>query len=223
VRWLLLALAVTTTANDLTYFYAFRLTSVANASVAHQLVSVFLLFLAPLLLKERTKKNEWISLAVAFTGILIIFGSGVSVASKDVLGITLGVISALCYALFVMIYHYLPPRGYTISFMNFWRYALSTAILLPFIPRFGGFGVIRENPWSLIAFGLLFAVIASGIHHLGISRTRPLHVSIIGKSEPVIATVYAFFFLHQVPTLFTFVGGTLIIGASVWLAFEKQN
>src|SRR5271154_768213 len=34
-KWLLLALAVTTTGCDLSYFWAFRLTSVANATVAH--------------------------------------------------------------------------------------------------------------------------------------------------------------------------------------------
>ncbi len=222
-KWLLLALAITTTANDLTYFYAFRLTSVANASVAHQLVSIFLLFLAPLFLNERTKKSEWISLAIALLGIIILFGPGISVSKSDTLGIALGVLSALFYALFVLIYRYMPSQGYTVSFMNFWRYTLSTAMLLPLIPYFGGFGVIRENLWGLLAFGILFAVIASGIHNLGISRTRPLHVSIIGKSEPVIATIYAFFFLQQTPTLYALIGGTLIIGASVWLAFQKQN
>ncbi len=222
-KWLLLALAITTTANDLTYFYAFRLTSVANASVAHQLVSIFLLFLAPLFLNIRTKKSEYISLAIALLGIVILFGPGMSISQNDMLGIGLGILSALFYALFVLIYRYLPSQGYTISFMNFWRYTLSTAMLLPFIPYFGGFGVIHENFWSLLAFGMLFAVIASGIHNLGISRTHPLHVSIIGKSEPVIATVYAFFFLNQTPTLSAIIGGTLIIGASVWLAFREQN
>ncbi len=222
-KWLLLALAVTTTANDLTYFYAFRSTSVANASVAHQLVSIFLLFLAPLFLNERTKKNEWISLAVALIGIIVLFGPGMSISQSDTLGIALGVLSALFYALFVLIYRYMPSQGYTISFMNFWRYTLSTAMLLPFIPYFGGFGVIYENFGSLLAFGMLFAVIASGIHNLGISRTRPLHVSIIGKSEPVIATIYAFFFLQQTPTLSAIIGGTLIVGVSMWLAFQEQN
>lgn len=222
-KWLLLALAITTTANDLVYFWAFRLTSVANASVAHQLVSVFLLFLAPLLLHERTKKNEWLSLAVALLGIIVLFGGGISITSKDALGISLGIASALFYALFILIYRYMPTQGYTVDFMNFWRYALSTAMLLPVIPFFGGFGVIYQNFWSLAAFGLIFAVIASRIHHLGISQTRPLHVSIIGKSEPVIATAYAFFFLRQTPTLSALIGGTLIVGASLWLAFDKRG
>ncbi|MDO8537017.1 MAG: DMT family transporter [bacterium] len=221
--WLLLALALATTANDLVYFWAFRLTSVANASVAHQLVSVFLLFLAPLFLGDKTKKNEWITLAIALVGVFILFGSRITLSSNDTLGIILGLSSALFYALFVLIYRYMPTQGYTIDFMNFWRYTLSTAILLPFIPYFGGFRVLYQNFWSLAAFGILFAVIASRIHNLGISRTRPLHVTIIGKSEPVIATFYAFLFLGQIPPLSALLGGALIIGASVWLAKDSKG
>ena len=226
VKWLLLALAITTTANDLVYFYAFRLTSVANASVAHQLVSIFLLFLAPLFLGERTKKSEWIALAFALPGVFILFGPGINVSAsaQDILGITLGVLSALFYALFILIYRSLSKhKEYTMSFVNFWRYTLSTVILLPFLPYFGGFSVIRENAVSLLAFGLLFAVIASGIHNLGIMRTRSLHVSIIGKSEPVIATAYAFLFLGQNPPVSAIIGGILIIGASTWLAMQRKD
>ncbi len=222
-KWLLLALAITTTANDLAYFWAFRLTSVANASVAHQLVSVFLLFLAPLFLREKTKKNEWIALVIALAGVFVLFGPGIALSSNDTLGIVLGLLSALFYALFILIYRYLPRQGYTVDFMNFWRYTLSTAMLLPVIPYFGGFHVIYQNFWSLAAFGMLFAVIASRIHNLGISRTRPLHVSIIGKSEPVIATLYAFLFLRQVPTASAILGGILIVGASLWLALRKTE
>ncbi|MEK9180431.1 MAG: DMT family transporter [Patescibacteria group bacterium] len=221
--WLLIALALTTTANDLVYFWAFRLTSVANASVAHQLVSVFLLFLAPLLLREKTKKNEFIALAIALLGVFILFGPGLSLSSQDTLGIALGLLSALFYALFILIYRYMPTQGYTVDFMNFWRYTIATAILLPVIPYAGGFRPLYDNFWSLIIFGAIFAVIASRIHNLGIAQTRPLHVSIIGKSEPVIATVYAFLFLSQTPTFTAIIGGALIIGSSLWLALREPE
>jgi drug/metabolite transporter (DMT)-like permease len=76
-------LAATTTANDLTYFYAFRFTSVANAAVAHQMVSVFLLLLAPHFLKERTNRNEWIALAIALLGVLILFSREIVFSRSD--------------------------------------------------------------------------------------------------------------------------------------------
>ncbi|HXE43358.1 MAG TPA: DMT family transporter, partial [Candidatus Baltobacteraceae bacterium] len=118
---------------------------------------------------------------------------------------------------------YMPRLGYSVDFMNFWRYTISTLLLLPVIAVTGGFGVLVHSFWPLAAFGLLFAVIASRIHNIGIAHTRPLHVSIIGKSEPVFATLYAFLFLNQIPPMTAIIGGALIIGASLWLALNEEK
>jgi drug/metabolite transporter (DMT)-like permease len=220
---LLLLLAVTTTANDLAYFYAFRFTSVANAAVSHQLVSVFLLFLAPYFLKEKTVRKEWIALAIALIGIVILFGPGIAISRHDTIGIVLGLLSAFFYASFILIYRYMPKLGYTLDFMNFWRYAISTVMLLPLILLTSDITIFMQNFWYLAAFGILFTVIASRIHTVGIAHTRSLHVSIIGKSEPVIATVYALLFLSQIPPVTAIIGGILIVGASLWLALSEEK
>ena len=81
----------------------------------------------------------------------------------------------------------------------------------------------RDDLALLVAFGILFAVIASGIHNLGISRTRSLHASILGKSEPVFAIIYAWIFLSEGPSMRTVIAGVLIIGASTWLALRAHK
>jgi hypothetical protein len=81
------------------------------------------------------------------------------------------------YASFILIYRYMPKLGYTVDVMNFWRYAISTAVLLPMILHTGAFAILLQNFWRLTAFGVLFAVIATRIHTLGIARTRPLHLT----------------------------------------------
>jgi len=222
---LLAALAVTATLNDLCYFFAFTATSVANAAVAHQSVSVFLLVLAPLLLRERTRKNEWVALIVSLAGIATLYSNqiGTSGSTIHLVGITLGVLSGLFYAFLIVLYRTIPDpgRGITISVTNFWRYSMSSALLIPVVP-FMGLGELRSNEiLPLIGFGLIFAVIASGIHNYGISKTRSLHVSILGKSEPVFAALYAVVILYELPTIQAVIGGTLIVGSSLWLALKK--
>lgn len=222
---LLAALAVTATLNDLCYFFALTTTTVANAAVAHQSVSVFLLIFAPLLLRERTRKEEWIALVVSLAGIVALFSNqlGGSGDKPHLLGIALGVLSGLFYALLIVLYRTIPNsnRGVTISVVNFWRYAMSSMLLLPFLSwmKLGELRGLDAIP--LVGFGLAFAVIASGIHNYGISRTRSLHVSILGKSEPVFAILYAFLFLRESPPIQVVLGGTLIIGSSLWLALKK--
>ena len=225
--FLLFALAVVAILNDLCYFYAFTLTSVANAAIAHQSVSLFLIVLAPFLLKEHTRKEEWVALIFSFAGIVILYSNqlGAAVNGRELIGITLGIASGGFYALLIVLYRILSnkERGISINVVNFWRYLMSTILLLPFIALIPNLMWETSDISTLVGFGLVFAVIASGIHTYGVSKTRSLHVSIIGKSEPVFAIIYAFLFLHESPTVEAIVGGSFIIGSSLWLTARKEK
>lgn len=225
---LLFALAVVAILNDLCHFFALTITSVANAAVAHQSVSLFLLVLAPIFLGEKTRKAEWIALGVSLTGIAVLYSNqiGASTSKVHLLGITLGVASGLFLAFLIVLYRMIPDtsRGITISVVNFWRYAMSSVLLLPIVPLMKLGELQSRDIIPLAVFGIVFAVIASGIHNYGISKTRSLHVSILGKSEPVFAVVYAALFLEEHPPMQAVVGGILITGSSLWLAFiGKEN
>lgn len=222
--WLFLGFVAVALGNDLTYFMAFRMTSIANVAFSHQMVSVFLLFFAPLFLAERTTKKEWVALFVSLCGLLVLYFPGFALQSmRDIEGISFGLFSALCYALLIVCYRKLTERGLSIREINFWRFSLSTVAVLPFVFVFGGLRTSPENLLVLLVFGLLFAVIASGMHNYAIAHTRSLHVSIIGKSEPIIAALYAFLWLNETPTASILIGGALILGSSVWLAFQKEK
>lgn len=219
---LLISLSIVALGNDLSYFLAFRNTSVANAALGHQMVSIFLLILAKVFLKELTRFKEYIALIFSLAGILIIYYRGLSINhAGDILGISLSLLSALFYAFLIIHYRYL-SRKLSITTINFLRYSLSSILLLPVALAFSGFNFSSSNLPVLIIFGFLFAVVASGIHNFGMSKTKALHVSIIGKSEPVIAIFYGFLFLHEIPSWEVIIGGSLIIGSSLFLALREN-
>ena len=126
------------------------------------------------------------------------------------------------YALLIVLYRHLPARGFSISFINMWRYTISSVVLLPFVLTSPGFALSYKNVLLVAAFGILFAGIATALHTFGISKTRALHAAIIGKSEPVIASIYALIFLQALPGIYTLFGGALIVGAGAWLALQKH-
>lgn len=221
---LLFLLAAVALGNDYSYWLAFRFTTIANAAVAHQMVSAFLLVFAPIFLREKTRRSEWIALAFSLVGVVILYGNGFSAHASDGWGVTLGLFSALCYALLIILYRRIPAGGLSVVTVNVWRFGFSSFVLLPLLFLSGAFSAFTPRVLAPLAlFGLLFAVIASGIHNYAISKTRALHVSIIGKSEPVIAALYAFWILGETPSAHTLLGGLLIIGSSVWLAFQKEG
>jgi drug/metabolite transporter (DMT)-like permease len=221
---LLVLLALVASAQDLVYFCAFRLTTVANAAIAHQMVSVFLLILAPWLLQERTRRSEWIALAFSLCGLVILYsGHTISVNTKDSAGISLSLLSAFLYAMLIVLFRHINRLGLSIVTLSFWRYFLSTLLLVPIV-----FTSIHWTPHGpdllwLGLFGVLFAVIGTWLHILGINQTRALHVSILGKSEPVFAALYAFIFLKEWLTINEILGGLLIIGSSIFLAFLSES
>lgn len=221
--FLFLSLAVVALGNDLSYFIAFRQTTVANATLGHQMVSVFLLFLTGVFLGERTQPKEYLALLFSLIGIGIIFYPRLSLqSSQDILGISLSVLSAIFYAFLIIHYRYL-SRKFPITTINFFRYSFSTLLLLPMTAVFKNFHFTNFDLGVLLIFGFLFAVVASGIHNFGISKTKALHVSIIGKSEPVITIFYAFLFLKETPSLEVIFGGALIIISSLFLSLEKPK
>ena len=225
-KLLLVALAIVALANDLAYFLAFSLTTVANAAVAHQMVSAFLLVFAPLFLGEKTGRNEWIALGLAVIGTAVLYSNGLVLGQDHLMGITLGLVSAVFYALLIILYRILPDeeRGRTISVVNSWRFGLSIIILLPIL---GGSGMLDKMNWGMLwplaVFGFLFAFVASGIHNVGLSKARVLHSSILGKSEPIFAAIYAASFLGEIPGWQTTIGGVLIIGSAFWLALDTKE
>ena len=220
---LLSVLTFVALANDLLYFSALRLTKVANAALPHQMSDLFLIFLAPLLLHKKTVRHEWGTLALSLLGLIIIYRKSLEIqSSTDILGITLAFLSTFFVSLVIILYQYLPKLGLTLTAINFWRYTLSTIVLLPFMFIYGGFNLTYQDLPPLLLFGLIFAGIASGINTYGISKTRPLHASIILKSESVIASFYAFLFLKEIPSTETFIGGALIIGSALWLTLNHS-
>lgn len=221
-------LAILAVVHDFAYFFSFHLTSVANASVGHQTVSLFLLFFAPYFLNEKTNKNEWIAVAIGLLGTIVLFCDAHQQvnAFQNSEGIALSIFSGLLYALLIVLYRYLQNKiDLTVRTINFFRYIISVMILLPFLSLLGKFSWNPQVVWVLLAFGLLYAVIASGMQQLSMKWSRVLHISVIGKSEPAFATLYAFLFLKEVPHWNAIIGGTMIVGTSLWLVtlMKKEN
>ncbi len=221
---LLVSLAATAILNDLFYFSAFRLTTIANAAFSHQMVSVFMLVLAPLFLGEKTRRHEWLALLISILGMFFLYQGGISLKDANhLVGITYGLISAVFYALLVILYRHLPTLGLSINTINAWRYSLSSLALFPFFAASGTLNLAPANLFALAAFGTFFAVIASGIHTYGISITKAIHATIIGKIEPVFAVIYAYVFLGEQPGLYAIIGGALIMVSSLWIALRKEK
>jgi drug/metabolite transporter (DMT)-like permease len=183
-----------------------------------------MLGLAPWLLREQTQKSEWIAFVFSIVGLGILYtGSFGGSGMDDILGITLGVLSAFCLAVLFVMYRLLAREALRVATINFWRHLISTIILVPIILSVEKVSYAPAQISVLIIFGFLFALVASGINNFALMRSRGLHATIIAKSEPVFAGIYAFLIFGEKPTIQLLLGGALIVASGIWLATQKKD
>jgi drug/metabolite transporter (DMT)-like permease len=124
------------------------------------------------------------------------------------MGILFALGSGVMYAFTLIAYKKL-LQNLNVYVVNFYRFLISTIILLPVI--FIEPITRQADILLLIGFGVLFAVLAVSLHTHGIKRIKVQHAGILGYLEPVAGTLYAILLLSEVPTIFTLAGGALII------------
>ena len=214
----LVAMAALDTSALLLFFISTRLTSVA--------VAVFLIFLAPLwvavlaprMLRQRTDRIVWPAMALAMGGLALIvvppaLGEELQLSAA---GLAAGFASSLFLAGFMMVVSELRRRGLRSVTIVLSECSLDAALLLPvFLWLTWGPGPGPTTP-DLVA-GLILGTLCTAFTYVlwteGVGLVPVQHVPILGYVEPMLAPLYAYVLLGEVPAGWTVAGGFLIVAA----------
>jgi drug/metabolite transporter (DMT)-like permease len=75
---------------------------------------------------------------------------------------------------------------------------------------------LDDKAWlAAVVMGVFCTAIPYTLWIVGTKRVRVEHVTILGYIEPVAGPLYAVFLVGQLPTLWTVVGGVMILGAGL--------
>ena len=223
-----LGISATLAANLILYFLAIRYTGVAVAIFLSYLAPVYLAFVAPRVLKERTERIVYVALAVGLAGMALILVpglvlEGVKLSAPGLLcGLGAGVLYAI-YLLFAKILRGLNVRSTAVVFT---QSAFTAAVMLvPGLLAVGaaqytytGVDLLMAALLGLITTAFSFSLFMDGLHYI-----RVQHAGIMAYLEPVSAPLYALVFLGQRPSVWTIVGGALIVGAGVLVVLYARG
>lgn len=211
-RLLLLFSGIMLALNWISLFYAFKLTTIANAVLVTYTYPIMVALLAPIFLGEKLEFATIVSLILSVLGMVFIISPGnFSLQARDLHGILLALVSAATYAILVIaakkMLHHL--TSYAIMFYE----ALVVAIVLsPFV--FVQPGPATLSAWLLLALlGVVHGTLALNLYFSGLRVVKTQRASILTYLDPVSATVFATLFLGEKPVLLTVVGGVLIVAA----------
>ena len=190
--------------NNLAFFYAFQNTTIANAVLTHYTAPIIVAFLAAAFLGERVTARLIAAIAVASAGLWILL-DGLSINAAQGYGIAAGLVSGLSYAIIIIL-----SRSYARHFspvvLSFLANTCIVLMLLPFIR------VFPLHAWrSLLIMGIVHSTVAPILYFKGLQTVTANRAAVLGYLEPVSAILFSMVFLNEIPGLYSFFGGVLIL------------
>ena len=186
------------------YVIAMYSTTVANTNFIISLQILFLAIFGYFFLKEKISSITLFSIILAIVGVLIMVGN--SLSPGEMTGNLAAFSMPITFAVLIIVVRKYPsidmvPAQFVAGICCcLIGYALSTKIMISYHDIFLGF----LAGFFQIGFGFIFITIGA--------RTTPsAMVGIIMLSESVLGPIWAFLFASERPSIFSLIGGTIIL------------
>lgn len=204
-------------------FEAYRLTSVATATLAYYMAPIILILLSPILLHERIPLGKWICVICALFGMSLI--SGVWEGSENVAldGITMGLIAACFYASVVINNKFL--KGLDPYDSSIVQLAVAAIVLLPYVLFTVDFSVLKPDTTTIgltLAVGILHTGVAYWLYFSALPKLEAARIAIFSYIDPAIAILLSVFVLMDPMTTAGVIGAVLILGAALASEFVER-
>lgn len=209
-----------------TLFLGFANTDIATSIIAYNMCPVYVLLLAPLLLKERLRVVHIFAVIAAFAGLFLIVQSSYGLGSAKITGLLYAVVSGILYALFVIV-NRKAKRRITNTTVTALQMASASIVLLPFVLIGGLFGQIGSLDTNALLMILVLGVVHTAIAYLlffpVFTKLPAVLISIMGYIEPVSSIAFAALLLGETLTLNHVFGGVLILGSTLFCVIYEHR
>ena len=198
-------------------------TSVATSVVLVTATPIFVAVASYLLFKEKLTVKIALGIAVSIGGSVLIGYGNWSIGTSPLLGAGLALAGALAMAGYLLTGRRLRRTTGLLSY-SFVTYSTAAALLL-IVSLVSGNSLSGYSGNTYLMFVLL-ALIPQLLGHSSLNWSLKFMpatmVTIAVLGEPIIATVLAFFILHESPTLTEIIGGILILGG-IFISFRGNK
>ena len=205
---ILIVCAILMGTSNIFFITAIKTTTVANVVIIFGTAALFSALFAYIFFKEKITINIIIASFFMFVGLFVIFNDELEVGSLDG-----NIYALLCTSLFAM------------SFVLLSRYkqmdrVLLTALsglVLSIIAFFfcEDLAIDLKTLAVVMTMGLLISPISSVLLGTGAKYISASEVSLLMIIETIMAPVWVWIFLDEVPSSYTFIGGSIIVATLV--------
>ncbi len=220
----LLIAAVALGFNWIFLFEAYRLTSIATATLAYYMAPVILILLSPLILKERVGLAKWICVICALIGMSLIAGIWEGSDQIALSGIVMGLLAACFYATIVINNKFL--NGLNPYDSAIVQLGIAALVLLPYVAftvDFTSLSLDTQTIGLTLIVGIVHTGVAYWLYFSALPKLEAARIAIFSYIDPAIAILLSVFVLMEPITTAGVIGAVLILGAALTSEFVGKN
>ena len=198
-------------------FYAIDHMNISDASMLNKLAPFFVIIFSAVFLKEKANWFQWLAVVLAFGGSLFIvkptFGMEVLPAAAGLVG---GLGAGIAYTCV----RKLGQKGTKSAFIVFFFSAFTSIILAPIVLL--NYQPMEPKQWLFL---LLTGLAASGGQFCvtaAYTYAPAKEISVYDYSQVIFAAILGFFFLNQVPDVFSIIGYAIIIVVAIAMYIKQK-
>lgn len=209
--------AILNVANMIAYYTGLSLTPLAEATALNFTAPLFTTLLATVFLGETLRLRRTTALLFGFLGALVILRPGIAEMN---IGAVLVVVSALIWG-GIMVMIKVMSRTDSALTITLWMVLLMSVMSLPPALPFWTWPTWIE--WGWLTFIGVTGTIAQLLITQAIKEAEATSIMPIDFFRLIWATLIGYLAFTEVPDLFTWVGGTMIFGSAIYIAFREKK
>jgi len=209
------------------YVYALKNTTAANAIFLQYTAPIYILILAPFLLKEAFQVSDIFTVVACLIGMSLFFlepGAAQATAPNIYAGNLAGLASGIFFGLYLIFLRHPRSKQGNPAVSVFYGNFIVVLLMLPFV---------FTDPPKTITIGDAAAILYLGIVQIGIAYifftngiaggVRSMDASIIGFIEPMFNPLWVFVILGETPGKWALIGGIIILSSVAFHTFRQYK
>jgi RarD protein len=204
--------------NWILLFEAYRYTTISNATLSYYFAPVFVMILAPFILKEKLTTLKVSCIVMAMLGLFLVVSVGgdhSSGSTNHVVGILFGLSAAVLYASVILMNKFIRNlSGFETTLVQLFTASL---VLFPYVfikDHMDFSGINAHSIIFILILGIIHTGIAYFMYFTSIRDLKGQTIAVLSYIDPISAVVMAAIFLGEGMSFIQIIGGILILGST---------
>jgi drug/metabolite transporter (DMT)-like permease len=204
--------------NWILLFESYRYTTVSNATLSYYFAPIFVMILAPFVLKEKLTFVKTLCILGAMAGLFLVVNisaGSLQGSYNHSVGILYGLSAALLYASVILMNKFIKNlTGFETTLIQLMAAAI---VLMPYVyfrDHMDFSGVNVKSIIFVFILGILHTGAAYFLYFTSVKELKGQSIAVLSYIDPVSAVIFAAIFLGESLTPLQLAGGILILGSA---------